>query len=161
MSWFINGKKMPKVLWFWCEMFPLGSCVWMLDLQCVVLFWGVVELLGRWGLPGWSGFWGEILEICSHSQVFVSAFWSFRIVCNSSSMVLLPQSPLIPCLPHCDQLCSFKSWAKINIFFPMLLHTDCQLDGILNYLRQISMHVCEFLVHIVDLGRHSLNVDKK
>lgn len=37
----------------------------------MVLFWGVVELLGRRGLSGGSGLGGEIFEVCSYSWVFV------------------------------------------------------------------------------------------
>lgn len=39
--------KAPWLLWFNCEMCPVGSCVYALGRQLVVLFWKVVEPFGN------------------------------------------------------------------------------------------------------------------
>lgn len=106
------------LLQFRFEMTPIGSCVWTLGVQLVMLFWKVMELLRR----------GSSLEEVSLGEQDLLPNWR---LCDQ-----WPQSSATTSSPH-DGLSLFEASVKIN---PLVALVRCFATAMSEVVRvQVSI----------------------
>lgn len=95
-------------------MVPTGSCVWILGLQLVELFW-TFRTLGKWG-PSWRSCipqsWGLEVLVWPHVLPLSASWFTQMWARNLVSLLPWPWEASTAMLD-----CALKLGAKINIFF--------------------------------------------